>query len=180
MYATYNIHSGHIQGPSAHTYTSVHTLIPRTEQFVHTGGVDTCIYYMYLLAFRSLPVPSVVAMGLHTRGTPQYCIIPADGAAIYLVGWHEARSSVLSSRLLLSASALRWHARPRLMRRSWAHWRPSGGGGGSPDSWECMPLGPGHRSCASFRGQRIHLAASGSSLGERSCEGAAGIAAGIA
>ena len=125
---TYTLATYNLQGPSAHTYTSVHTLIPRTEQFVHTGGVDTCIYYMYLLAFRSLPVPSVVALGIPTRSTPQHCITPAAGAAIYPLWWHEARSSVLlSSRLLPSASSPWWHARLRpyasLLGASETYWR---------------------------------------------------------
>ena len=166
MYATSNIHSGHIQGPSAHTYTSAHTLIPRTEQFVHTGGVDTCIYYMYLLAFRSLPVPSAVALGLPTRSTPRHCITPAAGAAMYPVWWHEARSNVLSSRLLplgkLTAVACQTATYASLLGASETYWR-----------WRRLTRPAGVYACGSWPmisrvlGRPKNAAASGRSLGEK-------------
>ena len=38
-----------MQGPPAHTLTSVHTSVPQKLKFVHTDRVDTCIEYMYRL-----------------------------------------------------------------------------------------------------------------------------------
>ena len=62
MYGTSNTLSGHMQEQLGHTLTSIHTLAPRTCEFVHTGGVDTCIVYMYRLAFRTLYKPSAAAV----------------------------------------------------------------------------------------------------------------------
>ena len=70
-YAASNIHSEHMQSTPAHTYTLVHTTVPQTREFVHTERVDTCIAYMYRLAFRASQAALTPPVRLFGRSLPR-------------------------------------------------------------------------------------------------------------
>ena len=89
MYGTSNTLSGHMQEQLGHILTSIHTLAPRTCEFVHTGGVDTCIVYMYRLASRTLYKPSAAAVTALMHHTHPSCTPALAATATFARVQHE-------------------------------------------------------------------------------------------
>ena len=89
VYRTSSIHCEHTQELPAPSPTSVHTSASQTCAFVHTGGVDTCIVYMYRLAFRTLYKPSAAAVTALMHHTHPSCTPALAATATFARGQHE-------------------------------------------------------------------------------------------
>ena len=104
-----------MQEQLAHTLTSIHTLAPRTREFVHTGGVDTCIVYMYRLALWTLYRPFAAAVTALMHHTQPSCTpaVAATASATFARGQHEDTQKQLQTHVDAGANdtpyALRGH-----------------------------------------------------------------------
>ena len=102
-----------MQEQLAHTLTSTHTLAPRTREFVHTGGVDTCIVYMYRLALWTLYRPFAAAVTALMHHTQPSCTPAVAATATFARGQHEDTQKQLQTHVDVGANdtpyALRGH-----------------------------------------------------------------------